>query len=189
VATARKPLTESVADDRFRADLAHRLGALTLEIPSLRERQEDLPLLIQAAVNRACHETGKRVHGITIDAMEALTGYAYPGNLPELESIVRRLVYLMPDSRPIDATLLPRRVRQQEQGLGSRSDLDLAVLVEECEKGAVREALRRTDGNKSAAARLLGISRNGLAMKLRRWDEAEEAPGSRSRTSTDAGRR
>lgn len=171
LSTGKGALAEAVARDRFRADLAHLLESLTLRVPSLRERREDLPLLIQSAVNRACHETGKRVQGITVDAMEALAGYDYPGNLPELQALVRRLVYLVPSGRAIDSHLLPESVRSRRFGpatVDEASELDLQRLVDECERRALREALRRSDGNKSAAARLLGLSRNGLNLKLKR---------------------
>ena len=134
---------------------------------------EDLPLLIQAAVNRCCHQTGKRVQGITVKALEALAVHDYPGNLPELENLVRRLVYLCPQGRPIDESMLPEEIRLSKvkgPRPESRQDLHLEALVADTERAAIREALRRKDGNKSAAARLLGLSRNGLASKLKRLD-------------------
>jgi transcriptional regulator with PAS, ATPase and Fis domain len=111
------------------------------------------------------------VQGITVKAMEALTTHEYPGNLPELEGIVRRLVYLCPNGRPIDETMLPQEIRLSKirpPRTNAESDLHLDSLLSECERGAIREALRRSDGNKSEAARLLGLSRNGLAMKMSR---------------------
>ena len=140
-------------------------------MPALRERREDLPLLIQAAVNRCCHQTSKRIQGITVKAMEALAVYDYPGNLPELENIVRRLVYLCPSGQPIDDSMLPEEVRLAKiKGLRPElaSELNLERLVADCERAAIREALRRSNGNKSEASRQLGLSRNGLTMKMNR---------------------
>lgn len=171
IASSRAPLEHGAARDLFRIDLAYRLSQFVVEVPALRERREDLPLLIQAAINRCCHQTGKRVQGITVKAMEALTTHDYPGNLAELESIVRRLVYLCPKGRPIDDSHLPEEIRLSKVK-GPRpeteSELQLGRLIESCERAAIREALQRADGNKSEAARMLGLSRNGLAMKMSR---------------------
>ncbi|MEM7351861.1 MAG: sigma 54-interacting transcriptional regulator [Acidobacteriota bacterium] len=171
VAACQEPLETQVARDKFRIDLAYRLAQFTVDVPALRERREDLPLLIQAAVNRCCHQTSKRIQGITVKAMEALAVYDYPGNLPELENIVRRLVYLCTSGAPIDDSMLPEEVRLGKiKGLRpeTHSELNLERLVADCERAAIREALRRSNGNKSEAARQLGLSRNGLAMKINR---------------------
>ncbi|HSL83062.1 MAG TPA: helix-turn-helix domain-containing protein, partial [Thermoanaerobaculia bacterium] len=141
---------------------------------TLRDRKEDLPLLIQANVNRFCHETGKRVAGITTKAMTALLSYAYPGNLGELENIARQMVYLCPHGRPVDVSLLPDPVKasplQATARVEATSDLELDRLVAGAEEAAIREALRRTQSNKSQAAKLLGISRNTLAAKMEKYE-------------------
>lgn len=171
IAASEESLESYAARDLFRLDLAYRLGQFVVEVPALRERREDLPLLIQAAVNRCCHETGKRIQGISVKAMEALATHDYPGNLPELEALVRRQVYLCPPGRPIDESSLPDEVRLSTlEGLKPdvSSDLDLDRLVADTERAAIREALRRSRGNKSEAARQLGLSRNGLTMKMKR---------------------
>lgn len=174
IASSRGPLEPHVAADRFRVDLAYRLSRFAIDVPSLRERREDLPLLIQAYVNRFCHETGKRMQGITMKAMSALVAYDYPGNFTELENVARQLVYLCPSGQPVDVSLLPEQVRLAAVEAAGRvdataSDLELERLVAGTERSAIREALRRSGGNKSQAARLLGLSRNGLAMKMERY--------------------
>lgn len=173
VAASPEPLEPMVARNAFRADLAYLLSRCLIEVPALRQRREELPLVIQAYLNRFCHEVGTRIQGITVKAMSALTIYPYLGNFPELEGIVRQLVSLCPPGRPVDTNLLPERVRlaslQAVPHVDGGSDLDLERLVEACERQAIREALRRCDGNKTQAARLLGISRNGLQLKIRRY--------------------
>jgi DNA-binding NtrC family response regulator len=173
IAASRGPLEPAIAADRFRADLAYRLSRFAIDVPALRERREDLPLLIQSLVNRFCHETGKRMQGITVKAMSALVSYDYPGNLTELENIARHLVYRCPSGQPVDVSLLPEQVRlaavQSGGRLDAASDLELDRLVVATERSAIREALKRSGGNKSQAARLLGLSRNGLAMKMERY--------------------
>lgn len=166
------PLEPYVARDVFRVDLAYRLSQFAIDVPAVRQRREDLPLLIQSAINRCCHDTGKRMQGITVKAMSALLAYDYPGNLVEVENIARQLVYLCPPGKPIDVNLLPEKVRvstvQSAAQVDATSDLDLDRLVADIERKAIREALRRAHGNKSQAARILGLSRNGLAMKMER---------------------
>ncbi|HEX4964594.1 MAG TPA: sigma 54-interacting transcriptional regulator [Thermoanaerobaculia bacterium] len=173
VVGSRGPLDSVVARDLFRVDLAYRLSQFVIDVPPLRDRREDLPLLIQSYVNRFCHETGKRMQGITVKAMSSLLSYDYPGNLAELENIARQLVYMTPPKGPVDVNLLPDRVRNGTLMATTRvdaaSDLELEHLVSGTEQSAIREALRRTNGNKSQAARLLGLSRNGLAIKMERY--------------------
>src|SRR5215203_5627817 len=172
VAGSRTTLDSVVARDLFRVDLAYRLSQFTIEVPPLRERREDLPLLIQSYINKFCHETGKRMQGITVKAMSALLNYDYPGNLAEWENIARQLVYMSPAGKPVDVNLLPDRVRSgtiTTARVDTSSDLDLERLVGGCEQSAIREAMRRTHGNKSQAARMLGLSRNGLAIKMERY--------------------
>ena len=174
LASSRVPLEACVAEDRFRVDLAYRLSQFTIDVPALRERREDLPLFIQGYINRFCHETGKRVSGVTVKTMAALSRYDFPGNLKELENLARQMVYLCVSGQPVDVNLLPEEVRLSAVGAVARidetSELSLDRLVAACESSAIREALRRSHGNKSEAARLLGISRNGLAMKIKRYN-------------------
>ncbi|RPH57593.1 sigma 54-dependent Fis family transcriptional regulator [bacterium] len=170
---SRSPLESVVARDLFRVDLAYRLSQFTIDVPPLRARREDLPLLIQSYINRFCHETGKRMQGITVKAMSALLSYDYPGNLAELENIARHMVYMAQAGRPVDVNLLPDKVRNGNLTSAARvdaaSDLELDRLVSSTEQAAIREALRRTHGNKSQSARILGLSRNGLAIKMERY--------------------
>lgn len=173
ISCSRGPLEPFVARDGFRVDLAYRLSQLAIDVPPLRERRDDLPLLIQSYVNRFCHESGKRAQGITVKAMTALMAYDYPGNLIELENLCRQMVHLCPNGKPMDIDLLPLTVRSPKVRQASRvdagSDLALDRLVAACEETAIREALSRSRGNKSRAARLLGLSRNGLSMKMERY--------------------
>lgn len=173
VAASRQALEPLARRDQFRVDLAYRLSQFAIDAPALRDRKEDLTLLIQSLVNRFCHETGKRMAGVTVKAMSALLAYDYPGNLGELENVVRQVVHMTPNGRPIDLETLPEQVRLASVRTGTRvdstSDLDLDRLVATTEESAIREALKRTQGNKTQAAKLLGLSRNGLANKMERF--------------------
>jgi DNA-binding NtrC family response regulator len=105
--------------------------------------------------------------------MSALASYDFPGNLKELENLARQMVYLCASGQPVDVNLLPSEIRLSSLGaiprINEHSDLTLEKLVATCEQAAIREALRRSHENKSEAARLLGVSRNGLAMKMKRY--------------------
>jgi DNA-binding NtrC family response regulator/pSer/pThr/pTyr-binding forkhead associated (FHA) protein len=171
--TSTVPLERLIERGVLRVDLAYLLDRARLEVPPLRARREDLPLLIQWLTNRFCHQAGKRIQGITLKAMEALTEYPYPGNFLELENAVRELVYACPSGQPVHLQELPPSMRhpgdrRPGSGVTAVSDLRLDDLLAREEEAAIREALRRTDGNKSQAARLLGVSRNGLTMKMKR---------------------
>ncbi|MEM7482734.1 MAG: sigma 54-interacting transcriptional regulator [Acidobacteriota bacterium] len=172
VACSGGPLEPFVARDQFRIDLAYRLSQVAIDVPAVRDRREDLPLLIQSFINQFCHETGKRMQGITVKAKAALLAYDYPGNLKELENITRQLVYLCPPGQPVDFNLLPEKVRLSAVSPPSAadlSDLNLDRLVATTEEVAIREAMKQTGGNKTQAARLLGLSRNGLTAKMKRY--------------------
>ena len=117
-------------------------------------------------------DMGKRVRGITVRALERLVDYPWPGNVRELEHEIRRLVHLCPPGQPIDEPQLSEAVRHptlgDEPSLSPGEPLDLDIHVARLERRLILEALERTDGNRTQAARLLGISRNGLALKMER---------------------
>jgi two-component system, NtrC family, response regulator HupR/HoxA len=154
----------------FRRDLYYRVAGFVLRVPPLRERREDIPRLVQLLLGVFARETGKSIPGITAEALRALVTYSWPGNVRELEHEVRRLAYLCPDGRAAEAPLLSERVlvpKACEATLPPAS-LDLESHVEQLERRLIPAALVRARGKRSVAARLLGISRNGLTMKMER---------------------
>ena len=171
VAATNSDLQRRMEDGTFRRDLYYRVAGYALRVPPLRERREDLPALVEAFVRAFCRETGKRVRGITVRTLRALQEYDWPGNVRELEHEVRRLVSLCPEGQPFESGMLsphilapPAAAPAEEPSLG----LSLEAHVERLERRLIREALERSGGNRSEAARLLGISRNGLALKMER---------------------
>ncbi len=178
-----------VEDGRFRRDLFFRLAGYVLEVPPLRQRREDIPLLVEHMIRTSSRAIGKQVRGISVRALRALTEEDWPGNVRELEHQVRRLVHLCPENGPIDSTLLltgrpspkPGAPREAEAApatpatpatpaplaspLSTWQDLDLAAM----ERDLIFEALRRVDGNQVQAARLLGISRYRLRRRMERY--------------------
>lgn len=169
VSATNRRLEEEVAAGRFREDLYYRLNVIQLTLPPLRERPEDIPLLVQHFIRRHAEELGKRVDGMDTEAYEVLSRYAFPGNVRELENLIERAVALSRDST-IDAELLPATVRQvrdrRESTRIPSEGVDLERLVADYERSLLEEALRASGGVKKRAARLLGISFRSFRYRL-----------------------
>jgi two-component system NtrC family response regulator len=174
LAATNLDLHRKMQEGRFRRDLYYRVAGFVLRIPPLRERREDIPGLVEDFVRTFARAGGKLVRGITVKALRALGEYGWPGNVRELEHEVRRLVYLCPAGQAIDSGMLSDHIVPSAPEDNTRADLvsaslDLAAATERLERQLIRAALGRTGGNRTAAAKLLGISRNGLAIKMERF--------------------
>jgi Nif-specific regulatory protein len=169
VAATNRKLEDEVKAGRFRQDLYYRLQVFPIRLPPLRERRDDIPLLANHFVKRYAAELGKPVAGFSQQAMELLMSYQWPGNVRELENEVQRLVIQAePGGYVMPADLSPR-IRNVEGVLdrirpprGTLKD-----MMEHIEKWLLIEALREHGGNKSATAKTLGITREGLHKKLK----------------------
>jgi DNA-binding NtrC family response regulator len=173
VAATNTDLQKKIETGRFRSDLYYRLAGFVLRVPTLAERRGHVPRLVEDFLRVFEKEAGKRVRGISLRALRALADYAWPGNVRELEHEVRRLVYVCPEGEVIDLPLLSDRLRapQPDTDLPASppgEDLSLDENLGRLERRLIAEALRRSSGNRTRAARLLGISRNGLAIKMER---------------------
>jgi DNA-binding NtrC family response regulator len=174
VAATNMDLVPGTADGSFRRDLYYRIAGFVLEVPPLRRRADDVPLLVGHFLRKASRDSDKALRGITVKALRHLAAYGWPGNVRELEHEMRRLVYLCPRGGVIDSLMLPDRILAPppESGDGGSereaSSLDLLSHSRELERRLIRLALARARGNQSRAAQLLGISRNGLANRLKR---------------------
>jgi transcriptional regulator with PAS, ATPase and Fis domain len=172
VAATNKDLQAEVKAGRFRDDLYYRLQVIPITIAPLRERRSDIPLLIEHFLRK---HNQARPYPISIseEAMVLLWEYDWPGNIRELENILERTVILS-DAPVIRPDALPANIRSflSEKKIPTPSlgdeGMDLNAAVEEFENRMIDEALRRTNGNKQAAARLLGLKRTTLVAKLRR---------------------
>jgi DNA-binding NtrC family response regulator len=156
----------------FRRDLYYRLAGAVVRVPPLRERREDVPALAGHFLRRWAAEAAKPVPGFTEAALEALRAYPWPGNVRELEHEIRRLVCFCPPGQAIDLPLLSPQIRRSngsppESPTGPGAPLPTLDLAE-LEHRALREAMRRTRGCQTQAARLLGISRFALRRRLER---------------------
>ncbi len=168
VAATNRDLWREVESKTFRQDLYYRLNVVTLALPPLRERREDIPLLASHFLARFAARNGKNIKGFTPAAMDRLVKHSWPGNVRELENAVERAVVLLVGEYIGERELPPTLSGQDEiQAVSSLSGLTL----EELERRAVLEALDAAGGNKSEAARRLGITRKTMHAKLAKYGE------------------
>ncbi|MEZ4359471.1 MAG: sigma-54 dependent transcriptional regulator [Kofleriaceae bacterium] len=179
VAATNRDLEEEVARGGFRADLYYRLNVIELRLPPLRQRHEDIPLLVEHFLRRFATDT--KVTGISAEAMRRLESYDFPGNVRELENIVERAVTLASDP-VLDVDDLPP-LRPLVRAAESRDDfpedgIDLERMVADYERGLVQKALERASGVRKRAAVLLGISFRSLRYRLEKLgiERGEEEP-------------
>ncbi len=169
----------AVAEKRFRQDLYYRINVIHLELPALRERASDIPLLVEHFLQKAVQETGKEVEGFTSEALEAMMAYSWPGNIRELENVVQRAVLLT--KRPeLDAHLLPPAVvgssRRDGSAAGDSKSLMSAIqrgqtlrdALEGPERQIILEVLKLNNFSRNLTAEQLGINRTTLYKKMKR---------------------
>ena len=170
IAATNRDLEAMIAAGEFRQDLYYRLNIISLHMPPLRERREDLPLLCHALIEKLNEQMPIFVEGITAEAMALLMQYDWPGNVRELENILERALNMIDEEHYIEAVHLPVFLRKN----GGRSEEepdkpDLESIVANAEKQAMIKALEAANGNKSKAAQLLGIHRSGFYQKLAKY--------------------
>jgi transcriptional regulator with GAF, ATPase, and Fis domain len=169
VAATNRNLEREVSAGRFRDDLYYRLKVFPIRVPPLRERREDIPVLARHFLQRYTAELSKPAAGYAQQAMELLQAYDWPGNVRELQNEVQRLVIQIDGGGFITPDLLSPRIRRIE-GVIDRvkpTKGTLKDMMDQLERWLLIEALREHDNNKTAAARALGITREGLHKKLR----------------------
>jgi two-component system, NtrC family, response regulator AtoC len=161
IAATNRNLEKAVADGTFRDDLFYRLNVIPITLPPLRERPEDIPLLVEHFVERMSAEIGRKVDGVSREAMAMLMDYQFPGNVRELRNIVERAMVCAPGPllQPADFRL-PGAVAQTPM---------LNASLEEVERRHIASILEQTDGNISQAARVLAIDRATLYSKIRKY--------------------
>jgi DNA-binding NtrC family response regulator len=167
VAATNVDLRAALEQGRFREDLYYRLNVVPISVPPLRERKEDIPFLAMHFVKKLAKDLGSSVEQISPAAMDRLVAYSWPGNVRELENTIERSMVLAggnllePDDIRIENIRQPAAAITQQQAL-----LPEGVTLEQWEQNMIREAMRRANGNKSQAARILGLTRNALRYRL-----------------------
>jgi len=165
IAATNKDLETMVKQGGFREDLYWRLNVISIHLPPLRERKEDIPALVQYFLTRFARKNNKDIKGIETKAMDALLGYEWPGNVRELENVIERCVVLDRDL-VIATDDLPSELVKDETRKIDHVTIKLGTPLEEVEKILMEEALRYTKGDKNLAAKLLGVSTRTLYRKL-----------------------
>jgi DNA-binding NtrC family response regulator len=167
VAATNKDLRAALEQGTFREDLYYRLNVVPIDIPPLREHKEDIPELVQHFLARFVHENGKEIETITPAALKLLMDYHWPGNVRQLENSIERAVALSSDLViDVDDIHLDSGPSRTTAASATTAILPEGVTLEQWEDEIIREALRRANGNKSQAARMLGLSRNALRYRL-----------------------
>jgi DNA-binding NtrC family response regulator len=173
LAATNKDLKNEVEKGTFRQDLYYRLDVITVEVPPLSERKDDILLLSQHFLEKFSAAQGKQVEKINNDVMDILMSYTFPGNVRELENIIERAVTLASGSS-VEMAYLPADLREQRFDIRRRPKTELLTL-EENEKEYIGWVLEQVNGNKTKAAEILGIDRVSLWRKLKRYSMDAEA--------------
>ena len=176
IASTNQDIEEAMRTDKFREDIYYRLGVIRIELPPLRARMEDIPALVRHFITKFNGVFGRTVRGISRDAEEALDGYAWPGNVRELESVIEN-AFAMGKSDIIQKSDIPAYVTEAEGGKrddpGQWGQNRPLLTLLEAEGQLLVAALKVTGGNKTHAARLLGVSRPRLYKMMERHDVGE----------------
>ena len=165
IAATNRDLAKAVQAERFREDLYFRIAVIPISVPALRERADDIPLLVEHFVAQVARETGRRPKKFAPGALEALARHSFPGNVRELRNLVERLVIMSPGAgvSPEDAlAVLPRAQRAPE------SPARISEAVQDFERRQIEEALAAEGGNMTRAAARLGLERSHLYKKLKK---------------------
>ncbi|SIS60445.1 sigma-54 interaction domain-containing protein [Salimicrobium flavidum] len=164
VAATNQPLEELIKEQKFREDLYYRINVISIDIPPLRERPEDIRLLARYMLTKADKNTGKRIHGISEAVFEVLEGYMWPGNIRELENTIESAVQLT-EGENIEIRNIPSHIRSSSLV----KQEDLKGILERVEKETIEQTLGRTEGDKVEAARRLGIGKTSLYEKAKKY--------------------
>ena len=179
IAATNKNLKEMIASGAFREDLYYRINVINVGLPSLRERQEDIPVLMDFFLQKKCEEAGLPLKTFSKKCLEKMLDHTWPGNVRELQNEVERLVVLAGDEKNITPDMLSGRIFESSEPQhahgasgalkGVNTNGSLKDALEELEILMIREGLKRTGFNKSKLAKELGISRAGLIMKVEKY--------------------
>jgi DNA-binding NtrC family response regulator len=168
VAASDGELSDAVRAGRFRDDLYHQLAMTRVQLPPLRERLEDLPLLVEELVRGANREHARRVPGVTRGVLDCLEAHDWPGNVSELKNVIDGMVATVRGRKPLGPESLPDALRRG-RGAGERLGITVGMTAEAAERRLVEATLEHTGGDKRRAAEMLGIGLKTLYRRLERW--------------------
>ncbi len=169
IAATNRDLKTMVARGEFREDLYYRIHVINLQVPALRERREDIPLLVDFFFDRIASQKGQRPHRLTPSALQRLMEYNWPGNVRELENEVERLVVLSGSERLVEEELISPRILEARAADKRAPTASLPEAVDDLERSLIYDVLRRNHFNKTRAAAELKISRRNLIRKCQKY--------------------
>ncbi|MGE4234497.1 MAG: sigma-54 interaction domain-containing protein [Bacteriovoracia bacterium] len=173
IAATNRDLKDMIEKGQFREDLYYRINVINIHVPPLRERKEDIPVLIDYFLATGCKERNIPLKKMASRALEKFYDYPWPGNIRELQNEIERLLVLGDEEKIISHESLSARIRdwgEKSKVQGVRLSGKLKDAIEELEKTMIREGLKRVNWNKSKLAKELGISRAGLIMKVEKYE-------------------
>src|SRR5271157_5003323 len=173
IAATNRDLRAALEEGTFREDLYYRLNVVPIDIAPLREHKEDIPELVNLFLSRFAQDSPKPIEGVTPEAMQMLVNHHWPGNVRELQNVIERGCALA-KGNVLEAADIHLDIRPAKAANGAAGFLPDGMTLEQWEDDMVKEALRRANGNKSQAARLLGLSRNALRYRLSKIGIADE---------------
>jgi DNA-binding NtrC family response regulator len=169
IAATNRRLDLMVARGEFREDLYYRLRVIQLDVPPLRERKEDIPLLVELFIREFNREHGRKVTGITRGVADRFMDHDWPGNVRELKNVIEEMVVFKQDRGPLDASDLPLALRHQPARRAEDLGLSTGMSLREIEKRAIEATLRSTGYDKQKAARILGMGLRTLYRKQKEF--------------------
>jgi two-component system NtrC family response regulator len=171
IAATNKELEQKIKDETFREDLYYRLNVVSIKIPPLRERKEDILPMIESFIEKYCKENNKEKLEVSKEVVDTLMKYNYPGNVRELENIIERAVVLT-RSKVITLNDIPMNIKgfKEEKSIGSLDEGTLTEQVEALEKQLIFDALQQSGGNQTKAGKLLGLTERNLRYKLKKYN-------------------
>lgn len=165
ISSSNRDIPSLIELGKFREDLYYRLKVIDIEMPPLRERKEDIPLLIQSFISRFNQELKKNVSGVSEEALKLLLNYSWPGNVRELENVIQRAITLSRHEEILPEDL-PPTLLQKEEEIIFKNALEKKFTLDQLEREYIKRVLIETGGNKSKAAEILGLDRKTLYRKL-----------------------
>ena len=168
IAATNKDLSKLISEGKFRDDLFYRLNVVKIELPPLSQRREDIPLLIDAFVQKFNAKMGKQIVGVSDQALRLLLKHDYPGNIRELENIIEHAFVLCRGER-IDFDCLPKEITEGQKGENPSMPLQEETPFEKAETEVIEKILKKYDGNRIKTAQELGIDRTTLWRKIKKY--------------------
>lgn len=165
ISTSNQDIPYLIKQGRFREDLYYRLKVIDIEMPPLRDRNEDIPLLVQHFVNKFCKELKKNVSGVSEEALRIFLNHSWPGNVRELENVIQRAITLCQHEEILPEDLPPTLLQKEEESLFEKA-IKKRFTLDQLEKEYIKRVLIETGGNKSKAAEILGLDRKTIYRKL-----------------------